>query len=153
MDIKIYFEWSSYQPDQRPYRQNSVHLFPTSHVEGVGGPSPKIELSVPLDDKYIANYEDIMVMSLSNQAQPTPVLTLAGMRYVLDQFDAVLLDADMVMIDPVQEAEPDADDWVPWVENVPALSKPSLETTGDDEWAEAPDADAKWDEANEDWGQ
>lgn len=99
--LPVIFFWDKLRPDQREYRQQSVELTPVENV--------RIQVDVPADPIYVVPGNDPKQM----------VLTLAGMKYVIDQFDTVFLlakkEASANPDDDWEEEEPKAekkvDDW------------------------------------------
>lgn len=91
------FKWNIYHPDQREYRNQSLEIEPAT--------STYIQIDVP--DEYII------------PSDHTQIITLAGLKYVIDQFDAVFLSAkkevapddDWEKDEPKEEKKSDNDDW------------------------------------------
>lgn len=144
--VLINFLWETYRPDQREYRQNSVELNPSV---GDGKYPAVVQVKVPLQHEYIANSEAIISAQLTAGDEPKPVLTIAGMKYIQDQFDAVLKDAEVVKPDDFKDDSNwhDDEDW--------GVTTTSIPVPADDEdWSDATEtpADEPWNEAEEDWG-
>lgn len=90
-DVILYFDWNTFRPDQRQYRQQSIELQPGMETLGVLG-ACRIAVPVPLEHDFIHNSEEIIQARLgSNVKEPYPVLTLVGMKYVIDKFDLLYL--------------------------------------------------------------
>lgn len=106
--VSIQFRWTTYRPDQREYRQQEAELNPSAFVI----------VKVPKTDEYFHGFDE-----------PTdqPILTLAGMKYVIDQFDTVFLPAK-------KEASANPDD--DWEEEEPRAEKKT-----DDDWESDTDFD------------
>lgn len=81
--VKLYFRWDSLQPDHRQWKPSNPLINPIDIM---------IAVDVPLDHKYVDNAEQIIVAQLSNQTPEIPVLTPAGMRYCIDQFENEMSD-------------------------------------------------------------
>lgn len=111
--LPVIFIWDKLRPDQREYRQQSVELEPAENV--------RIQVDVPADPIYVIPGDDPKQM----------VLTLAGMKYVIDQFDTVFLPAK-------KEASVDPDE--DWEEEEPKAEKKT-----DDDW----ESDADFDTSTE----
>lgn len=141
-EVTLYFRWSSYKPDQREYRNQSIELNPS------WGTASFITVKVPLKHEYISNSEEIIQAKLASNAPVDPVLTIAGMKYVIDQFDAVFF--------PVPATKPDEvgdDDWETDLGGSEPEKKSAPAT--DEDWetdltTDKPD-EVAWDETEEDW--
>lgn len=131
-DIPVKFVITVMRPDQRQYRQQEVELVCQQEMQ----------VLVPLTNEYFANSEEVIQEKLGSGNVPAtnPVLTVAGLKYVIDQFDSVFLTEDKKAattddedwgddLPPAKSAEPakvEAEDWdndtkkpdeVPWEEN------------------------------------
>jgi hypothetical protein len=152
--VPVLFSWDDFKPDQRVYRQQSISLTP--HV---GDHTLMIKIDVPLEHTYIANAEEIIQAKIANGSKaPEPILTLAGVRWIVDQWDEVFYktEAEKEEIKATED-----DDWGEtktttddeWGDTPATVSQPAQ--AADDEWAEeskSDDKDAAWDETKEDWG-
>jgi len=123
------FKWVSTSPDphKTPMRNN---LEPVETF---------VQVDVPVKGEFITNAEEIIKEQLG--VEPTenhkaPVLTPAGMRYVMEQMSLreVLEPVEDVEWDDTTEEETTGDDWD---------EDPVEETAGDDDWD---DEDIDWDE-------
>src|SRR5512139_1084685 len=110
-DVILYFDWNTFRPDQRQYRQQSVELQPGVETLGALGTSLgalgtcRIAIPVALAHDFIHNSEEIIQARLGNNAkEPYPILTLQGMKYVIDLFDEVFKDEEKTV-------ETKDDDW------------------------------------------
>ena len=94
--VNIMFSWQTFMPDHRQYKQNSIVLTPHDTV---------IVVKVPVKAEYMTNSAQILVNSL-DATSTRPILTPLGMRYVMDQLEAVLPDI------PIKSADfnPDTED-------------------------------------------
>lgn len=135
--ITMYFNWKSFQPDRRQWK-------PSNPVIEVGGYFIAVE--VPLSTDLIKNSTAIMSQQLTNQTEEQPILTPLGMRYCIDQFEAVMSDGAK----DTTKTTNDDDEWAKVEEEVPSKS-----ATTDNEWDESETdepsvekSDEKWDE---DW--
>ena len=131
--MPVVFKWVSVQPDPRPYKPGNPLLL----LEDT-----KIQIDVPVDNKYIKNTNDILAMQLGVGELPKPVLTPLGMKYCIDQFEAVMVDTK-----PIVEDEDEK-----WEDEKPS-NKPEKSPKKTDDWddEEGDDGDDKWNDEEEDW--
>ena len=134
----VLFRWNIYRPDQREYRQQSIELLPDYDVA----------ISVPVTNEYLYNSEDILQALIAGDKQPSAKLTVAGLKYVVDQFDAVFLPKPATKPDEVE------DDWEADLRAEP--EKNTTPATDSEDWemdldaANKPD-EVAWDENEEEW--
>ena len=142
-DITLAFRWNIYRPDQREYRNQSLELLPDYDVA----------VSVPVTNEYLYNSEDILqalVLQelMAGDKPPSAQLTVAGLKYVVDQFDAVFLPKPATKPDEVE------DDWEADLRAEP--EKNTTPATDSEDWemdldaANKPD-EVAWDENEEEW--
>lgn len=124
--LPVLFIWDKLRPDQREYRQQSSELLPENVY---------IQIDVPADPIY--------VIPGKNPAEI--ILTLTGMKYVIDQFDTVFL--------PPKKQEPNADD--DWEDDKSTEESPASEK---DDWDSDADFDSEketdkvpWNDDGDDW--
>lgn len=140
MEVTIYFAWKSVMPDTRQYKQNGTVLEPSEAF---------IAVNVPLTPDYIFNHDKLVVSQLdSNSDLLDPILTPAGMRYCIDQLEAVLRE-------PEPTKEEATEDW-----GEETTKDNTVSTSSDDDWADgavfdegdAGKADNElWENNEEDW--
>lgn len=145
-EIVLYFDWNTFRPDQRQYRQQSIELHPGTFAPEYA--SYQVAVAVPLESRIIYNSEAIIQAKLGNGEEPLPVLTLTGMKYVIDKFDALFEEKKA-------DTKTTSDD--EWEEDLPEKSgkTENKETSGsDEEWEEdnknKPD-ETNWEESEDDW--
>src|SRR3972149_6156654 len=112
----LLFRWKIYHPDQREFRNQSLELLPDYDVA----------ISVPVTNEYLYNSEDILQALIAGDKQPSAQLTVAGLKYVVDQFDAVFLPKLAAKPDEVEE------DWEADLGVEP--EKKSISATEDENW-------------------
>ncbi len=141
-DVPVKFVLTVLRPDQRQYRQQEVELVCQQ----------ELQVLVPLTNEMIANSEDVIQAKLGsgNVANPNPILTVAGLKYVIDQFDDVFLKVEEK---PVEETTDK--DWDELPDDGQSIEKKSSKKANDENWDELPEIeDSKevpWDEDNEKW--
>lgn len=140
--VTLHFEWGIYRPDQREYRNQSIELHPS------WGSTQLIAVDVPLNHNLIANSEQIIQQKLAGDLLDIPVLTITGLKYVIDQFDAVFLPTLATKPDEVEE------DWEADLGG--SEEKKSEPATDNEDWETDLDAGNKpdevaWDEDTEEW--
>ena len=132
--VKVIVRWNSFSPDCRPYKPSTPEL--------VFDEPLKIVVFVPLDKELMDNFDVISMAQLSNQKEPSPIFTPLGMRYIIDQFEAVMQNGK-----PEETASADDDDW----EDEDTSNK-TTKKSSDDEWEDEEettikeDKDETWDE-------
>jgi hypothetical protein len=134
--LKVVALWKGFTPDCRAYKPSTPEI--------IFDPSLKIMVNVPLEKELVDNATVISSAQLSNQPEPSPVFTPLGMRYIIDQFEAVMKNGE-----PEKEtAKVDDEDW--GEETV----KEEVKKSSDDEWedeakpSENEKEDTPWEE---DW--
>lgn len=85
--IRLLFDWASFMPDRRDFKPSSPIFYPKN-----------ISIAVDIPIEYFIDNEKI------NDSDFTPILSVAGMRYVVDQFELVMSDS-CVAAEPNQEWE------------------------------------------------
>ena len=137
-DVPVKFVVTVVRPDQRQYRQQEVELVCQQ----------ELEVLVPLTNEYVANSEDVIQAKLGsgNVASPNPILTVAGLKYVIDQFDNVFL-----KVEEKETAKTDDEDWGD-EEETPKKEKPVAKVENED-WDEPadPSEEVPWDSDDEKW--
>jgi hypothetical protein len=101
----LYFEWASLMPDLRDYKPSSPLLYPKN-----------IEIAVEVPEEFVAIKDE-----------NRQVLTLDGMRFVVDKFESVM----GKKIDVKSEVEDE--DWENW-DNDDKLSSDNKFEDNDEEW-------------------
>jgi hypothetical protein len=135
--LKVYAFWKGFTPDCRAYKPSTPEI--------VFDPFLKILIDVPLDKELIDNATVIMSAQLSNQPEPSPVYTPLGMRYIIDQFEAVMKNGET----KEETAKSDDEDWG----DEPAKEE-TKKSSDDEEWEDEDKTskdekeDAPW---KEDW--
>lgn len=75
--IRILLDWNAIEAGQfKPVK---------FHPEVLGGRPIKVAVDVPLNHKHVANADAVIMNQLYPEKECDPILTLYGMRYVLDQ--------------------------------------------------------------------
>jgi len=137
-DVPVKFVVTVVRPDQRQYRQQEIELVCQQ----------ELQVLVPLTNEMIANSEDIIQAKLGsgNVSIPNPVLTVAGLKYIIDQFDNVFL-----KVEEKEAAKTDDEDWGD-EEETPKKEKPVAKVENED-WDEPadPSEEVPWDSDNEKW--
>lgn len=134
--LKVFAQWKGFTPDCRAYKPSTPEI--------VFDPFLKIMVNMPLDKELIDNATVIMSAQLSNQPEPSPVFTPLGMRYIIDQFEAVMKNGELVP----GIVKSDEEDWG----EEPA--KEEVKKSSNDEWEDEAEPsknekeDAPWEE---DW--
>jgi hypothetical protein len=98
-------------------------------------------VNVPLEKELVDNATVISSAQLSNQPEPSPIFTPLGMRYIIDQFEAVMKNGE-----PEETAKSDDEDWG----DEPV--KEEVKKSSDDEW-EDEDKPSKDEEDNKEWDE
>jgi len=137
-DVPVKFIITVVRPDQRQYRQQEVELVCQQ----------ELQVLVPLNNEMVANSEDVIQAKLGsgNVASPNPVLTVAGLKYVIDQFDNVFL-----KVEEKSATKTDDEDWME-EDTKPTAEKKSAPKVEED-WendTKKPD-EVPWDEDTENW--
>lgn len=131
----IYFTWKTFAPDLRQYKPSN----PQIEVNMI------IAIDIPLSVDLIKNSTAIMSQQLTNQTEEIPILTPLGMRYCIDQFEAVMSNEET-------KDESTDEDWGDVEED--EVSDDSSKKSTDETWEDETDtpsvekSDEKWDE---DW--
>lgn len=136
-DVPVKFTLSAVRPDQRQYRQQEIELY--SDIE--------VQVLIPLTAEYIANFDPVIQAKLGSGGFENPILTVAGLKYVIDQFDAVFLKEEEKKVEKT-----DDDDWG---DDLPPakVSKPAPAKVEEENWdndTKKPD-EVPWDESTEEW--
>lgn len=135
--VQVIAQWVGFNPDCRPYKPSTPEI--------VFDPWLPIAVDVPLDKELIVNAIKISSAELSNQPQEKPIFTPLGMRYIIDQFEAVMKNGEP---EPEVSAKSDDEDW--------GEDEPVKETkkSSNDEWEDEakPSKDEEDDkDFDEDW--
>lgn len=143
-DVILYFDWNTYRPDQRQYRQQSVELTPNV-CDGLS--HTKVAMSIPLEHYLIHNSEAVIQAQLAGDKGIEPVLTLAGMKYVIDKFDLLFKE---------EEKKAETKDDEDWGDDLPpaTATKPGETAAADSEDWDNDDKkpeEVPWDESKEEW--
>jgi hypothetical protein len=159
--IKVQFHWATYRPDARQYKQQSIEVNPFLPE----GSQPLVEIELPVN--LLANAEDYLKAGIEGNKSPTPILSIAAVKYLVDEWEKVF--SDVSLDDFKSKVE---DDWEVikdttdaqnfpqqevWEEDDPSVTdyekaNPNVEH---DNWDEvvSPETEAEpWDEKQEDWG-
>ena len=128
---KFMFRLESFTPDLRAYKPS------TPVIKSIG--DIVIQVLVPVQSDLIVNAEQINVAELTNQKADTPILTPLGMRYIIDQFEAVMGNGK-----EEQAKETAADDW----EDEPADTKTA---TKEEDWEEETETKSETKKSDDDW--
>jgi len=137
-DILIKFTAIVIRPDQRQYRQQEIEMV-CQH---------ELEVPMPLINEYVANSEKIIQWQLGtvHVLEPNPILTVAGLKYVIDQFDNVFL-----KVEEKEVAKTDDEDW--GEEETEKKAEKLASKVEDEDWEESPDPNEEvpWDSDDEKW--
>ena len=140
-NITLLFRWKIYHPDQREYRNQSLELLPDYDVA----------ISVPVTNEYLYNSEYILQTLIAGDKQPSAKLTVAGMKYVVDQFDTIFLPSKSYIPEQMPDEE---ENWEADLGGEP--EKKTVPATEDENWetdlgaTNKPD-EVAWDEDTEEW--
>ena len=116
--IKVLALWKGFSPDCRPYKPSTPIIeFPEPLI---------IAIDVPLTNDLIKNAGVISAAQLTNQSEPKPHFTPLGMRYIIDQFEAVMKNGE-----PEQDTAKADDDW-----EDEDTKKETNKKSEDDDWDE-----------------
>ena len=141
-EVIFEFLWEGYKPDQRQYRNQSIELMPL----GKEGTSVLIAVPVPLEHELIYNSEAIIQAQLAGNKADDPILTMQGMKYVIDKFDALFSEKEK------EATKTDDEDWME-EDTKPAAEKKSATKAEEEDWendTKKPD-EVPWDEDTENW--
>lgn len=134
--VIVLFHWVSTMPNTKQYEQNSEVLEPVD---------TKVAVAVPVNMKYLHNWDDIQTAVLSNESlKVTPILTPAGMKYCVDQLETPF-GGDVAQPNDFKSTE---EDWE---------SEPEPKKNSTDSWEDAIDidkpgaSDEAWTETEESW--
>ena len=148
--IPVIAKWLGFQPDCRPYKPSTPQI---TFEYGLD-----IRVSVPLDKELIYNAQQISIQQMAGNKEDKPVFTPLGMRYIIDQFEAVMKNSEP---EPEETAKADEDDWgddekapedKAFDEEDAAKRKPAK--TSDDEWedeTDQPGVEKPEEDFDEDW--
>jgi hypothetical protein len=127
--IHILANWKGFAPDCRPYKPS------TPQIEF--SPDPLIiQVDVPLTSDLIINAQKISIQEIQGNSQDRPHFTPLGMRYIIDQFEAVMQNGHS---EPDEQAPKVADD--DWEDESTTTTKKEDKPTKseDDEWEDEPE--------------
>lgn len=139
--LKLTFIWNGFSPDHRQYKPSNPNITC----------SYPVVIEVPLTLDLIANSMKIVSQQLvAGQDNDNPILTPLGMRYCIDQFEAV-------MSNTMQEKEDtkpteDTSDWDDGEETDQPSKKAAKEDKKSEKWEDFDEEDKstkkdeKWDE-------
>lgn len=143
--IKVLASWKGFSPDCRTYK-------PSTPI--IEFPEPlTIAIDVPLESDLIKNAGVIAAAQLTNQSEPKPQFTPLGMRYIIDQFEAVMKNGEPKLMDDPWE-ENDSNDFDETETEKAVETKPAK--SDEEEWEDEDTTktnksdDAPWDE---DWDE
>ena len=142
--IKVQFHWATYRPDARQYKQQSIEVNPFLPE----GNQPLVEIELPVN--LLANAEAYLLAGVEGNKPPTPILSIAAVKYLVDEWEKVFSDVSPDDFKPTQDAQ----DFATQEEWDKAVIDPTPQTT-DDNWDDvvSPETEAEpWDEKQEDWG-
>ena len=142
--IKVQFHWATYRPDARQYKQQSIEVNPFLPE----GNQPLVEIELPVN--LLANAEDYLKAGIEGNKSPTPILSIAAVKYLVDEWEKVFSDVSPDDFTP-HLSNADAD----WSADLPQSDPSGITGTDDNSWDEvvSPETEAEpWDEKQEDWG-
>lgn len=129
LTIRLTFMWKEFAPDVRAYKP-STPVIDTATLVGV---------DVPLTHEFVLNSAEIIQAQISAEDEPTPILTPLGMRYCIDQFEAVMINptsdvqnGNSEWDDGETETSTNTDEW----EDAPAETKTKDDVDWDESWEE-----------------
>lgn len=138
--LKLIFLWNGFSPDHRQYKPSNPTITAGYHIQ----------VEVPLTSDLIANSVKIISQQLvAGQDNEAPILTPLGMRYCIDQFEAVMSNTMQEEEKPDQPKE-DTSSWDDSEEDGPKAEKVSKKAVEDDDDFEEENkstkSDEQWDE-------
>jgi len=136
-DIPVKFIITVVRPDQRQYRQQEVELVCQQEMQ----------VLVPLNNEYVVNSEDVIKAKLGsgNVAAPNPILTVTGLKYVIDQFDNVFLKPDEKEVATTEDED--------WGEEETKPTEKKSAPAEEEDWDTTEDSkEVPWDADDETWG-
>ena len=104
--LKVIAKFTHFNPDLRAYKPSTPNV--------IFDPPLMVVINVPASSEFVINGSQIVAAQLTNQKEPEPVFTPLGMRYIIDQFEAV-----MTNVKEEKAKENEDDDW----EDEPADTK------------------------------
>ena len=135
--VHLIAHWMGFTPDCRPYKPSTPEI-------SFGDVGIKILVDVPLNKELIDNADVISMAQLTNQGAPEPIFTPLGMRFIIDQFEAVMQNGK-------SEETANVDDDEDWGDDVDT-DKAEVKKSSNDEWededttSDKEDKDETWDE-------
>jgi len=140
--VKITFLWTTYKPDARAYKQQSIELQPLVQ---------KIAIDMPVN--LLVNSEEVLLAELSNSTMPEYILSLDGVKYLVDQWEKVFSDAT-VEEEFFNKIKEEATDWsdTETMEDWETATSENETTEDNDDWGEPENetSDAPWED---DWNE
>ena len=150
--IKVQFHWATYRPDARQYKQQSIEVNPFLPE----GNQPLVEIELPVN--LLANAEDYLKAGIEGNKPPTPILSIAAVKYLVDEWEKVFSDISAEDFKPKVEGLDDWEEGLGEVKDYPTTEdfekeNPNVEH---DNWDEAVSPETEepipWNEKDEDWG-
>lgn len=129
--VPYFFIWKTLQPDARQYKPSNPLLEIEKPI--------RIRIDVPLQPDLIYNASEFSIAEISATDIPEPILTPLGMRYIVDQFEAVMSNPK---VDNSEDKSEDSseDDW-----DDEGTEEKSTERV-DSKSSESKSSDEEWDE-------
>ena len=136
--VIVSFRWVSVQPDKRQWKPSNPLFEPVDVF---------VKIAVPLKHEYIFNASEIIQKQLTADAiMPTTLLTPAGMRYCIDQLEAVM------KCDQTEEtAEFDDAEWEEGEEKPRSKKSTKKDAPNEDEWENEVSTDEPFEDNDEEW--
>lgn len=134
--IHILALWKGFSPDVRPYKPSTPQIEFLDPLQ--------IVVNVPLTNDLIDNASVISLAQLANQTEPNPIFTPLGMRYIIDQFEAVMQNGE-------PEQEETAKDDEDWGDETEEEKKKTAKASDDEEWEDEDKASKDKEEEDKPW--
>jgi len=150
--VKVRFVWSTYRPDARQYKQQSMEVMP---FVGKQSTQPEIEIELPVN--LLANAEEFIKAPIEGKPEPTPILSIKACKYLVDEWEKVFSDEE-ISPDDFNPSLPLTVSDDNWGDEQPKTNseKATEQSAEDDNWDETDkteNPEEQWDEKDEDWGK
>jgi len=129
--LKVIAKFTHFNPDLRAYKPSTPNV--------IFDPPLMVVINVPASSEFVINGSQIVAAQLTNQKEPEPVFTPLGMRYIIDQFEAV-----MTNVKEEKAKENEDDDW----EDEPADTKAKND---EDKWEDELEDKSAGKKSEDDW--
>jgi hypothetical protein len=91
--VTMFVEWNKLIPDKRAYKPSSPELYP---LWGDSLEHVRVAILIPLTREYIFNLEKVVLAQTSGGDAPNPILTPAGMRFVINELEMVMMEDEQL---------------------------------------------------------